>query len=46
MLTWPDCGTMLLERGMAKEARAAFEATLTKKPHRLGAELGAAAAAE
>jgi tetratricopeptide (TPR) repeat protein len=39
-------GTMLLERGMAKEALAAFEATLTKEPHRLGAELGAAAAAE
>jgi tetratricopeptide (TPR) repeat protein len=39
-------GTMLLERGMTKEALAAFEATLTKEPHRLGAELGAAAAAE
>jgi hypothetical protein len=46
MLTWPDYGTMLLEHGMAKEARAAFEATLTKEPQRLGAELGAAAAAE
>jgi tetratricopeptide (TPR) repeat protein len=39
-------GTMLLERGMAKEALAAFEATLQKEPHRLGAELGAAAAAD
>ena len=28
---------MLLERGMAKEALAAFEATLKKEPHRLGA---------
>ena len=39
-------GTMLLERGMAKEALAAFEATLRKEPHRLGATLGAAKAAE
>jgi Tfp pilus assembly protein PilF len=39
-------GAMLLERGMAKEALAAFEATLTKEPHRLGATLGAAKAAE
>jgi tetratricopeptide (TPR) repeat protein len=39
-------GTMLLERGMAKEALAEFEATLKKEPNRLGAELGAAAAAE
>ena len=39
-------GAMLLERGMAKEALAAFEATLKKEPHRLGATLGAAAAAE
>jgi tetratricopeptide (TPR) repeat protein len=39
-------GTMLFERGMAKEALAAFEATLHKEPHRLGATLGAAAAAE
>src|SRR5262249_56216452 len=39
-------GTMLLERGMAKEALAAFEATLNKEPNRLGATLGAAAAAE
>src|SRR6476659_8451316 len=28
-------GTMLLERGMAKEALGAFEATLKKEPHRL-----------
>jgi tetratricopeptide (TPR) repeat protein len=39
-------GQMLLERGMAKEALAAFEATLAKEPHRLGAEIGAAKAAE
>jgi tetratricopeptide (TPR) repeat protein len=39
-------GTMLLERGMAREALAAFEATLKKEPNRLGAELGAAAAAD
>jgi len=39
-------GTMLLERGLAREALAAFEATLKKEPHRLGAELGAGAAAE
>jgi Tfp pilus assembly protein PilF len=39
-------GTMLLERGMAKEALAAFEATLKKEPNRLGATLGAAHAAE
>src|SRR5207237_9901591 len=39
-------GAMLLERGMAKEALAAFEATLKKEPHRLGATLGAAKAAE
>ena len=39
-------GAMLLERGMAKEALAAFEATLTKEPHRLGATLGAAKVAE
>ena len=39
-------GTMLLDRGMAKEALAAFEATLKKEPHRLGATLGAARAAE
>jgi tetratricopeptide (TPR) repeat protein len=39
-------GTMLLERGMAREALAAFEATLRKEPHRLGATIGAAQAAE
>ena len=39
-------GAMLLERGMAEEALAAFEATLKKEPHRLGATLGAAKAAE
>ena len=31
---------------MAKEALAAFEATLRKEPHRLGATLGAAKGAE
>src|SRR5215510_10560962 len=39
-------GVMLLERGMAEEALAAFEATLTKEPNRLGATVGAAKAAE
>jgi tetratricopeptide (TPR) repeat protein len=39
-------GDMLLERGMAKEALAAFEATLKKEPNRLGAYVGAAQAAE
>jgi tetratricopeptide (TPR) repeat protein len=39
-------GQMLLERGMAREALAAFEATLKKEPNRLGATLGAGAAAE
>lgn len=39
-------GAMLLERGMAPEALAAFEATLKKEPNRLGATLGAAQAAE
>jgi tetratricopeptide (TPR) repeat protein len=39
-------GAMLLERGMAKEALVAFEATLKKEPHRLGATIGAAKAAE
>jgi Flp pilus assembly protein TadD len=38
--------TMLLERGMANEALAAFEAVLKKEPHRLGATLGAGKAAE
>src|SRR5262249_13355671 len=39
-------GTTLLELGSAKEALAAFEATLNKEPNRLGATLGAATAAE
>ena len=39
-------GVMLLERGMANEALAAFEATLKKEPNRLGAYVGAAKAAE
>jgi Tfp pilus assembly protein PilF len=39
-------GAMLLERGMTKEALAALEATLKKEPHRLGATIGAAKAAE
>jgi tetratricopeptide (TPR) repeat protein len=39
-------GAMLLDRGMAKEALAAFEATLKKEPRRLGATLGGAKAAE
>jgi tetratricopeptide (TPR) repeat protein len=37
---------MLLERGMVAEALAAFEATLSKEPNRLGALAGAARAAE
>jgi len=39
-------GVMLLERGMAKEALAAFEATLKKEPNRLAAYVGAARAAQ
>src|SRR5262245_25341582 len=39
-------GVMLLDRGMAREALAAFEATLRKEPNRLGATIGAARAAE
>ena len=39
-------GAMLLDRGMAREALAAFEATLKKEPHRLNATLGAAKAAQ
>jgi Tetratricopeptide repeat len=39
-------GVMLLESGNAKEALAAFEATLKKEPNRLGAYVGAATAAE
>jgi hypothetical protein len=37
---------MLLERGMTKDALTAFEATLKKEPHRFGATIGAARAAE
>jgi tetratricopeptide (TPR) repeat protein len=39
-------GVMLLERGSAREALAAFEATLKKEPNRLGAYAGAAKAAD
>jgi hypothetical protein len=39
-------GVMLLESGNAKDALAAFEATLKKEPNRLGAYVGAAKAAE
>ena len=39
-------GHMLLERGMASEALAAFEATLKKEPNRFDAIAGAAKAAE
>jgi tetratricopeptide (TPR) repeat protein len=39
-------GVMLLDRGMAKEALAAFEATLKKEPNRLAAYIGAAKAAK
>ena len=39
-------GEMLLERGMAKEALAAFEATKAKEPNRLHGFLGAAKAAD
>jgi tetratricopeptide (TPR) repeat protein len=39
-------GVMLLDRGMAKEALAAFEETLKKEPNRLGATVGAARAAD
>lgn len=39
-------GVMLLERGMAKDALAAFEATLKKEPNRFGATIGAAKAAD
>src|ERR1044072_5733860 len=38
-------GTMLLERGMAREALAAFEAVMGKEANRLGAVTGAAKAA-
>jgi hypothetical protein len=39
-------GAMLLDRGMAKDALAAFEATLKKEPNRLCATIGAAKSAE
>ena len=39
-------GEMLLDRGMAKEALAAFEATKAKEPNRFRGFLGAAIAAE
>ena len=39
-------GAMLLERGLARPALNAFEATLKKEPNRLGATIGAAQAAE
>jgi tetratricopeptide (TPR) repeat protein len=39
-------GYMLLDRGMAKEALAAFEATKAKEPNRFQAYAGAARAAE
>jgi hypothetical protein len=38
-------GVMLLDRGMASDALAAFEATLKKEPNRLGATIGAAKSA-
>ena len=39
-------GAMLLERGMAKEALAAFEATMAKEPNRYNGLAGAAQSAE
>ena len=39
-------GSMLLERGMAKEALTAFETTLNKEPNRLNATIGAGQAAQ
>ena len=39
-------GFMLLDRGMAKEALTAFEATVTKEPNRFNAFAGAAQASE
>lgn len=38
-------GAMLLDRGMAKEALAAYKAVLKKEPNRLGAYVGASKAA-
>jgi len=39
-------GVMLLDRGLAAEALAAFEATIRKEPNRLNAFAGAAKAAD
>src|SRR5947207_4748231 len=39
-------GSMLLDRGMAKEALAAFEATQAKEPNRFNGYAGAAKAAQ
>ena len=39
-------GYMLLDRGMAKEALAAFEATMAKEPNRFNSYVGAAKAAQ
>jgi predicted Zn-dependent protease len=39
-------GVMLLDRGMAKEALAAFEATMAKEPNRFNGYVGAAKAAQ
>jgi tetratricopeptide (TPR) repeat protein len=39
-------GAMLLERGLASEALAQYEAGMSKEPNRLNAFLGAAKAAE
>jgi hypothetical protein len=39
-------GSMLLDRGMAKEALAAFEATMAKEPNRFNGYVGVAKAAQ
>ena len=39
-------GYMLLDRGLAKEALAAFEATMAKEPNRFNSYVGAAKAAQ
>jgi len=39
-------GFMLLDRGMAKEALAVFEATMAKEPNRFNGYVGAATAAQ
>jgi Tfp pilus assembly protein PilF len=39
-------GVMLLDRGMAKEALTAFEATMAKEPNRFNGYVGAAKAAQ